>query len=434
MKLKKFMALSMVAVMSATALFGCGKKDSEESGSDKKTETDKKTSDMSLTDMVKEGAKYEKYTCSAEYKISIESDDLFTEDEEVEAVFETLGIDPANVELVIGYEGKMNGTEEMQLALTYEVGSLSGTLTDFVLVDDMVYVNVGSIIDIVEEVGKLFNVSTEIAAVTTLLPDEDYLAISLDAVKEVYEAAMEASLEGTGMTLEDLESELSNMYSDETVEASCYIVEEVEKALKSVSSAYSDKDGIKITINNDNMADVMESVLKVLVEDVDDIMKNLQVLVGDMEELDDVKATLKELDLDEEMEGFESEMESFNDVCDFSMTMTADADDDSQKAGLNMTFNIKEDPKTKITMSFTSKNKKSDSIKISAPVSVISTEDIEALLVLMGFEDMDAFKQAMIDSFSSTGYDDIYSDDYYEDYYNDYYEDYDYTYEEDTAA
>lgn len=428
MRFKKFMAISLVAMLSTASLFGCGKKEDGE-GTDKKTEKteekDDKASVESLSEMLKMTEGLEKYTMDAEYKLSIESD-AFAEEEEVAEVLEMLDIDPEKIEVTLGYDGTVCGTEAGAVSLSYELGKLSGVITEVVYVDETVYINVGSILDIVEDVGELLDMDTEMDAMLTLLPDEDYLAIPMDDLTEVGEAMMEAIAESSGMSLDDLKDEMEKVDEEAVLDATYYMVDVVEKILKETDDAYSTKDGISVTINNKNLNSFVESALTVIVEDATEIVKELEVITGDLGvSEDEIKEAMKDVDIKEVMEEFKEEMEGFDEACDFSVDYDINYEDDTFKTDMKMVINVKEEPAVKMTMSANASIKKDEKAKVEAPKSVISEEDVEAFVGLMGFDSVDDFKEGLIDSFTvddSYVYEDEYSDYDFEDY-----EDYDFS-------
>ncbi|MDE7307455.1 MAG: hypothetical protein K2N61_02170 [Lachnospiraceae bacterium] len=381
MRLRKFTAVSLAAAMTAAAITGCGNREQEKP--DVKTEG-REVSAESFSDALKKSSNISSYDYTADISFSIKANDLFTyATEETEQILDTLGIASDKVDLKLTVNGSVKGTDAQTITLGFEVGNLSGDLTEIVYVDDTLYVNVAKTVDVIEQVADKFGMKNTIATYLTLLPEGDYISVSKDTLTQFAEAFLKSAY----ITADDFN--ISKTDTEAVEKAVYYLMNEVEKAAKKAENVYSSQNGYSISINNSNMLSFMTAGITVLAEDRDEIIKNIKTVTGDAnmdisieDAFDKIKISTEEEreKLLEDIRTAKEEMPEF----DFTVTADYSGKEGSTVASFGCSMNTK-DNDADITMSVNAKITEKD-VKISAPKSVMAQEDIEALLSLIGID------------------------------------------------
>ncbi|MCI8825247.1 MAG: hypothetical protein HFH63_05070 [Lachnospiraceae bacterium] len=381
MRLRKFTAVSLAAAMTAAAITGCGNREQEKP--DVKTEG-REVSAESFSDALKKSSNISSYDYTADISFSIKANDLFTyTTEEAEQILDTLGIASDKVDLKFTVNGSVKGTDAQTITLGFEVGNLSGDLTEIVYVDDTLYVNVAKTVDVIEQVADKFGMKNTISTYLTLLPEGDYISVSKDTLTQFAEAFLKSAY----ITADDFN--ISKTDTEAVEKAVYYLMDEVEKAAKKAENVYSSQNGYSISINNSNMLSFMTAGITVLAEDRDEIIKNIKTVTGDAnmdisieDAFDKIKISTEEEreKLLEDIRTAKEEMPEF----DFTVTADYSGKEGSAVASFDCSMNAK-DNDADITMSVNAKITEKD-VKISAPKSVMAQEDIEALLSLIGID------------------------------------------------
>ncbi len=384
MRLRKFTAVSLAAAMTAAAITGCGNREQEKP--DVKTEG-REVSAESFSDALKKSSNISSYDYTADISFSIKANDLFTyTTEEAEQILDTLGIASDKVDLKFTVNGSVKGTDAQTITLGFEVGNLSGDLTEIVYVDDTLYVNVAKTVDVIEQVADKFGMKNTISTYLTLLPEGDYISVSKDTLTQFAEAFLKSAY----ITADDFN--ISKTDTEAVEKAIYYLMDEVEKAAKKAENVYSSQNGYSISINNSNMLSFMTAGITVLAEDRDEIIKNIKTVTGDAnmdisieDAFDKIKISTEEEreKLLEDIRTAKEEMPEF----DFTVTADYSGKEGSAVASFGCSMNAK-DNDADITMSVNAKITEKDvkDVKISAPKSVMAQEDIEALLSLIGID------------------------------------------------
>lgn len=384
MKLRKFTAVSLAAAMTAAAITGCGNREQEKP--DVKTEG-REVSAESFSDALKKSSNISSYDYTADINFSIKADDLFTyATEQVEQILDTLGITSDKVDLKFTVDGSVKGTDAQTMTLGFEVGNLSGDLTEIIYVDDTLYVNVAKTVDVIEQVADKFGMKNTVSTYLTLLPEGDYISVSKDTLTQLGEAFLKSAQ----LTAEDFN--ISKTDAAAVEKAVYYLMDEVEKAAKKAENVYSSKNGYSINVNNSNMLSFMAAGITVLAEDRDEIIKNIKTVTGDADmdiSIEDAFDKIK-ISTEEEREKLLEDIRTAKEeMPEFDFTVAADysGEEGSAVGSFECSINVK-DSDADITMSVNAKITEKD-VKISAPESVMSQEDIEALLSLIGIDSTD---------------------------------------------
>lgn len=381
MKLKKFTAVSLTVAMTVTALTGCG---SEEKEKDSGKSSGKEVSAESFSDALEKGSKIENYDYKADIKVSVKGDELFAgAGEEIDGVLDTLGISSDEISLTLSMDGSVKGTDAQKMTLGFEMGSLSGDITDIVYAEDTLYVNVAKAVDMVEQVADKFGMKDEISTYVTLLPEGDYISVSKDTLTEVYDSILLSS----GISAAEIES----TDTEALTQAVYYLMDEVEKAAKNAEGVYSSKDGYSISVNQDNVLSFIGAGISVFAEDGDEIIRNLETITGDLgvsaEDAMNSMGIGSEEDMNKVMEELESSREE---IPDFDFNMITDYSGTEGAAvwtfGYEMKFNAEG---IDMTMSVNTEITENSDVKVKVPESVMDQEDVEALLSMMGINSVD---------------------------------------------
>lgn len=398
MKLRKFTAVSLTVAMTAATLFGCGAKEDDAKGSsnEKKIES----SADSFADAVGKISEFENCDYEVNLSASVDVDGLLDSVGEEAEILDKIGISSDKINVKIGLDGSMKGSDAQTMNISYEIGDLSGDLMDYVYVDGDLYLNVAKAVDAVETIADKIGMGSEIKTYTALVPEGDYIEIESDVITSIYDTYMDAVVTESGIDMEDIDEEA-------IAEAGKYLLGEVEKVAKGASNAYSDKNGYKISINNGNIVSFMLSFIDVFREDGDEIIKNIEKVVGDTgisaEDLLEEINAMEDEDLDEAKEAMESSIDDMGG--DISLDVAANATDKEWTFGYTIGF---EADGAKADIAFDTKITKNDDVSIKAPSSVMEEEDVNAILSLMGFDSMDDIVEQITSSASmlDTSYDD----------------------------
>lgn len=384
MKLKKFTAVSLAAAMTAVAITGCGNREQEKS--DVKTEGREVLAE-SFSDALKKSSDINSYDYKADISFSIKTADLFAyATEEAEQILDTLGITSDKMDVKFTIDGSVKGTDAQTMTLGFEVGNLSGDLTEIIYVDDTLYVNVAKTVDVIEQVADKFDMKNTVSTYLALLPEGDYISVSKDTLTQFGEAFLKAAQ----LTAEDFN--ISKTDTAAVEKAVYYLIDEVEKAAKKAENVYSSKNEYSINVNNSNMLSFMASGIAVLAEDRDEIIKNIKTVTGDTDmdiSIEDAFDKLK-ISTEEEREKLLEDIRTAKEeMPEFDFTVTADysGEEGSAVGSFGCSMNVK-DSDADITMSVNADIIEKD-VKISAPESVMAQEDIEALLSLIGINSTD---------------------------------------------
>lgn len=413
MKLKKFTAMSLTVAMAAATLAGCGSAEKESS------ET-KEVSAKSFADAVEKGSAIQKGNYSVTMNLSLKGDDLELFGSDEEEIMKTLGMKADTLDAKLTLSGKIAGTDAMSMKVGVECGKIKGDLTEFILADDTLYVNVSNAVDMVVNVADLFDLKDEVETYTTLIPDGDYIAIPVSTIKDVYEAVLENA------DVSDEMDEIKDTLNDEDTikklqKSAAYLLSEAEKIAKEADGVYSSKDGYTIEINNDNAVSLVKAFIKVFAEDGEDIMKSIQDIVGDMGVSADDAISEITSDPEKLQKDLEDAMNE-DDMPDFSLKIGTDYSGEEGAAVWTLSYGIdlKMD-NDNMSANVECKVSEDQDVKVKAPDSVMDEEDIKSILALAGIDLSDL--SDLIRSYGSGVYDDFdydYDDDYdYEDLWSD---------------
>lgn len=322
---------------------------------------------------------------------------------------ESLGLKGDTIKGNISIDGVSKGADALQCKLSVELGSIKGTLTELIYVDDTLYVNVAETVSLVENVAKKLGVDKEIGAYLTLIPEGDYIAIPIDTLEEVADLLLVES----GMTLDELLSSVSEEDTKKIQEAGQFIIKELEKIAKKAGT-YSDKDGYVLTLTKDNMIDWIKSGAEVLIADMDDVYKNITLILGDeieiteddLESIQDAYEELEKEDWDEMEKEFKDSMSEMDDL---SLSISAKEDGDAYIYGVETSFGVDE-----IDVNFSMKYKifEDKDASVKAPGSLVSEEDVAAILSILGISSVDDLEGLIYGNIYDYDFDDYDYDDY----------------------
>jgi hypothetical protein len=424
MKLKKFAAMSMAVAMAATALTGCGSDDKESGGSSKsESKAEAEVSATSMADAFSKASGIENCEYEIGLDFTIKTDELeetINSSDEAKEIFDTLGISGDELKVSLTFAGKTKGTDAQTLSIGYKFGNLSGTLTDFIYVDDTLYVNVAEVVSTVEDVADKFGMKDTISEYETLIPEGDYVAIPGATIEKVAEALCDEA----NISVEDLTVSLNDVDNAKAQDATVYFIEELEKIAKKADGAYSEKDGYTITVTKNNLSSLAEAFCSVVSEDAEDLVSKLKDLLGDdyldelgvnADDLDEAVEELKDLNYDDYKDDFEGEIEELEDL-DYTVSTNYTGTEGAAVWTFDVGVSINVEG-TAVTCAINTKVTENQNVKITAPDSVMAEDDVNALLSMAGIDSVDDF----IQMFTGNSYD-----------YD--YDDYDFDYDEDDAA
>lgn len=428
MKLRKLASLAMTAVLSLTLLAGCGSDDKDESKSDG-------SKAASISEAYERAAAMEKYTLSGSFTMSMSGDYLDNVDEEIMDVIG--GGD--GITLAGTWDGKIdtkNNAADVSLGISLG-GKSSVEILDYVLADGDAYIGLRTMADGLEKL--LSDILSDIpdddgSSIAEIiggeLPDGNYLKVSEETLKEIVgmvEDVYGDIIEESGMPItidsyEDMVSEFMNSDEYKEVEKTVkYFAELLIKGMKNGSDNCFTNDGdtYKMTINKNNINDILSGVLEQVEKNSDEIAKKINSIAGDevisSSELEQMAALMSVYDIAKLMGEY-----------DFSFSLSASYVDDTFKSGIAFAFS---DSTNRIAVSVENTAKKDKDLVISAPSDVISDEDAEPII--------DEFMNGLRYGLDST-YGDIPFDDFDEDWQdNDFdfddfdFDDFDFDYEDD---
>lgn len=408
MKLRKLAALAMTAVLSLTVLAGCGSDDKEKSKSEGKNAA-------SISEAYERAAAMEKYTLSGSFTMSMSGDFLDTVDEEVMDV-----IGGGNgITLAGTWDGKIdtkNNAADVSLGISLG-GKSSVEIFDYVLADGDAYIGLRTMADGVEKLLSdiLSEIPEEDGSVAEIiggeLPDGNYLKVSEETLNEIIgmiEDAYGDALEEAGVPIaagsyEDMISEFMSSDEYKEVEKTVrYLAELLIKGMKNGSDTCFTNDGdtYKLTINKNNINDILSGVLEQVEANSDEIAEKINSIAGEelisSAELEQMAALLKVYDVAALMGEY-----------DFSLSLSASYVDDTFKSGIAFAFS---DSSNTVAVSIENTAKKDKELEISAPSDVISDEDAQPII--------DEFMEGLREGLDST-YGDIPFDEFENDLKND---------------
>ncbi len=397
MKLRKLAALAMTAVLSLTVLAGCGSDDKNQIKSDGKKAA-------SISEAFEKAAAMDKYTFSGSFTMTVTGDEIEDIDEEIMSV-----IGGGNGVTLSGtWDGKAdNKNHEADVSIGVSLGGKASVkLLDYVLADGDAYIGLGTMVDGVDKL--LGEMSEEEISIKELIGDElpegNYLKVSketLDEIMEIIEDSYGDMLQDAGMPVvsgsyDDIMSEF--MGSDQYKKAQerlKYFAELLVKGMKNGSDTCFTNDGdtYRMTINKNNINDILSGVLKEVEKNSDNIAKRINDIAGEevvtAEQLEQAASLFSVYDIASLMGEY-----------DFSISLSASYVDDTFKTGIAFAFS---DSSNKMAVSVENTAKKDDSLKISAPSDVISDEDAKPIID----EFMNGFKKGINGASGSLPFDDF---------------------------
>lgn len=374
MKLRKLAALAMTAVLSLTVLAGCGSDDKNKIKSDGK-------SAASISEAFEKAAAMDKYTFNGSFTMTVSGDAIEDIDEEIMSV-----IGGGNGVTLSGtWDGKAdNKNNEADVSLGVSLGGKSSVkLLDYVLADGDAYVGLGTMVDGMDKLLK--EMSEEQISVKELigdeLPDGNYLKVSKETLNEIMNIIEDSygdMLKDSGMPIasgsyEDMMSEfMSSDQYKKAQESIKYFAELIVKGMKNGSDTCFTNDGdtYRVTINKNNINDILSGVLDEVQKNSDDIAKRINDIAGEdvvtVQQLEQMASLLSVYDIATLMGEY-----------DFSISLSASYVDDTFKTGVAFAFS---DSSNKMALSLENTAKKDESLKISAPSDVIADQDAKPII------------------------------------------------------
>ena len=411
MKFRKLAALAMTAVLSVTALAGCG-------SDDDKSESRKASS---ISEAYEKAAAMEKYTLSGSFSISMSGDDFEPADGEILEIFG--GGD--GISVAGTWNGKVdNKNNAADINIGISLGGKTPTdILDIVAVNRDVYVGLRTMADgiekLISEAADLDDDSSFVLGAE--LPEGNYLKLSEETLKELTEMVEESYGDVLGGVIsisdgsyEDMLSELKDNEEYKQIKDSVkYFAELLEKGMKNADSCFTnDGDTYKMTISKNNLNDIIAAILKEIEENSETVAEKINAIAGDGtvsgSDLEQMAALLGVYDIS-----------SFMGDIDFSITLSASYVDDTFKTGVAVGFS---EGSNRVAFSFENTAKKDDSIKISTPSDVISDEDAKPIID----EFKEGFKKGLDGAYGeiSDEYVDVFGNDFGTDDYD--FDDYDF--------
>lgn len=406
MKLRKLAALAMTAVLSLTVLVGCGSDDKNKIKSDGK-------SAASISEAFEKAAAMDKYTFNGSFTMTVSGDAIEDIDEEFMSV-----IGGGNGVTLSGtWDGKAdNKNNEADVSLGVSLGGKSSVkLLDYVLADGDAYVGLGTMVDGMDKLLK--EMSEEQISVKELigdeLPDGNYLKVSKETLNEIMNIIEDSygdMLKASGMPIasgsyEDMMSEfMSSDQYKKAQESIKYFAELIVKGMKNGSDTCFTNDGdtYRVTINKNNINDILSGVLDEVQKNSDDIAKRINDIAGEdvvtVQQLEQMASLLSVYDIATLMGEY-----------DFSISLSASYVDDTFKTGVAFAFS---DSSNKMALSFENTAKKDESLKISAPSDVIADKDAKPIID----EFMNGLREGINGTAGNITFDDDWDND---DWYND---------------
>ena len=395
----------MTAVLSLTVLAGCGSDDKNKIKSDGK-------SAASISEAFEKAAAMDKYTFNGSFTMTVSGDAIEDIDEEIMSV-----IGGGNGVTLSGtWDGKAdNKNNEADVSLGVSLGGKSSVkLLDYVLADGDAYVGLGTMVDGMDKLLK--EMSEEQISVKELigdeLPDGNYLKVSKETLNEIMNIIEDSygdMLKDSGMPIasgsyEDMMSEfMSSDQYKKAQESIKYFAELIVKGMKNGSDTCFTNDGdiYRVTINKNNINDILSGVLDEVQKNSDDIAKRINDIAGEdvvtVQQLEQMTSLLSVYDIATLMGEY-----------DFSVSLSASYVDDTFKTGVAFAFS---DSSNKMALSFENTAKKDESLKISAPSDVIADQDAKPIID----EFMNGLREGINETAGNITFDDDWDNDDWDD-------------------
>lgn len=370
MKFRKLKSLFLCTALVTVSLFGCGTDDTDNSG-DK--ESDSSKSAKTFGESLEMGSAIKAYSYATNISLSM-SGDAFFEDMDIESMA-MLGLTGDKMEASVDLTGNVDGKGNSDFNIGFSFGQMNSDLLDGVYKDNTLYLNVKKVMtEISSLVGSITgeDISTEMSA---LMPENDYAKITEDMMNTYMDEAM-------SMAGEEITTDIPVPDEAAVSDLMTYLADKIFEAVDlNAKSAITEKDGVfTITVNNDNINDIIKGISAVLSKDGAEIYTKITGVFGDIgmtsDEFVSMGALLETYDVTTMMGEdvtFEVKVSTGNSDGKWNLGLSASVEAEGSKMEVSMTNSITE---------------KSD-VEIAVPESVISDEELQSLISLLESSAMD---------------------------------------------
>lgn len=225
---------------------------------------------LSFMDTLKKGMEITEGTQTAEFTFKIKADDIVDDiPQEVISVINTLGIDLNNIVFSLKTDTQFKKeTEESIVNISYKLGVNDySKLTDIIVKDNAMYINVKSIVNEIQNVAKAVmgdKFNFDIAKYV----EKDYVKLDETYINENFYA------KPTNVSGIQLTDEQSKQITDMMTGIIETITPSLQTAIDNLGAiVLSEKDGLQfITINNSNIADILKQIISIFSDNIGGIM------------------------------------------------------------------------------------------------------------------------------------------------------------------
>lgn len=354
MKLRKFLAVSMVTVLTTASLAACGS-DDEENSSKKESKIN------SFKASIEEGAKMENFEYSADMSIKATGEAL---DEETKEMF---GLKGDTVEMSVYFNGEQAG-DNMSSTIGLNIGEFKSDFIEVMYVDGNAFFNLEMLSDGAKKLASELADTDITEQIKEVMPEGKYLKITKEQLNSIFEEAIGMDVD---TYMEMLQSSVDTEENKKAVEIFEYFVDLLDKAAKNANLYKNDGDKYTLTINSDNLNEITKALCEVVEKESEEIAKKLNDFCGEETiTAQDLKATvamLKVYDL-EEMIG---------DELDFSISISTEYTEEKWAVGFSFGIEVEGDS-IEIGLSFEAVEK--DDLKITAPTDLVEEEAADELI------------------------------------------------------
>lgn len=367
---KKLIALMLTFTLMLATLAGCG--DNDTKNDDKKSGRE---NSGSFAEVMLKACDLENYSFNMDFDFAISAKEIeaaatTSSGDQLEDVFEMIGVTGDTVKGTLSFEGRVNENNDFSTIISVKLGDISGEVTEVIYSGDKLYVSVSKTAEFVKSVAKKLGVEALIEESLDAIPDKDYVELPLKDA---------AALVAGYKQVEALES----IDKEELKATIKFVLEEVEKIAKK-ADGYSDEDGYTLTINKENIYDWVKNGIDVVVSDIDKLYEKLEATVGEelsseisKEDIEKIKEQYSEIDDEKWNELKESLDDELKDISKLELKFNAAWEGDSVLFSVGTVVGMDSD---KVDIAMKCKFTPEDSVEITAPDSVITEEELNRLI------------------------------------------------------
>lgn len=380
MKLKKITILVTAALLMVSSCAGCSivKKDVKEQET---SELKEKT----FSEIIVDTSQLKNYSYTGEIFVSLNNPEsvenkisAFLQDTQLKEIYNTvlsvLEISDFQKGVTLVLTGAVKDGN-WTIEASVKAGDTITALTDLIVINDNIYLNIKKIINVIDNISSKMGQNIDVQ-LDNVLPKEEYIKIPMNDIVETKTLDESESKNNFNISsvvnlfpgmpainVSNICDNLNNLDSNSIKESSMYLLDEFVKAAKE-AGIYTEEKGYHFSVNKDNIIDLDKNFFKTLLEDADEIQKNVKLLMGNefVVSADDIKQYCNNM-TDEKLNALAENMK-------ISLNLDVTVNKDSTTYILNEET---EDEKVTISLLLTEKDN-----SIESPASSINFKDFFA--------------------------------------------------------